>query len=151
MVPQTQATLKLNLPLSVTVPRKTKEDKVVYLNLNVYRNLHHAVNNQMKVLYAEQLATELVRVGLLDRPMGRVCESMGEGPFALRYTLFKGDNRVVDVANVLSIVDKFTLDALVHEYRLFPDDNHKIFPWINYRWGGVDKENPRVELEVKRL
>lgn len=150
-MPEDKAVLTINLPLTVTLPRKTKKDVVAQLNLNDFRNDHYAIKNQMKVVYSEQLAHELVRVGLLDKPYGRVCESLGEGPFALRYTLFRKNHIPCDVANVLSIVDKFTLDALVKVYRLFPDDNYKIFPWINYRWGGVDKENPRAVLEVRRI
>lgn len=32
----------------VDLPKKTKKDKRVHLNLNTYRNLHHIISNQSK-------------------------------------------------------------------------------------------------------
>ena len=51
---------------------------------------------------------------------------------------------------MLSIVEKFTDDVLV-EHGYLPDDSYKIIPAIDYRFGKIDKENPRVELEVKSI
>ncbi len=39
----------LKLPLSVVIPRKTKEDKKIMLNLNTFRNLHYMTMNQAKI------------------------------------------------------------------------------------------------------
>lgn len=150
MVSQDPPLVKLSLPLDVHLPRKTMPDKKIRLNLNNYHTLHPAVRNQAKLLYCDQVANELVRVNLLDSPIGRSCHSLGPGPFKLVYTLFWDTLRRVDIVNVLAIVDKWALDALVM-HRLFPDDNSDIFPWVTYRWGGVDRANPRAELEVKRL
>ena len=139
--------MKLTLPLSVLIPRKTKEDKKVILNMNVYRNLHHMTNNQAKALFKEYMDRTLPRIvrcgeGFLD--VGLVY------PYRFTYTLFQQSGRATDVANVLSIVDKFTCDALV-ELGVLPDDNHKIVKEVVYRYGGVDKENPRAELEITSL
>jgi Holliday junction resolvase RusA-like endonuclease len=69
-------------------------------------------------------------------------------PLIFIYTLYPESNRRMDVSNVCSVVDKFTCDALT-ELGIITDDNHKIIPAINYRFGKVDKENPRVELEIE--
>ena len=93
----------------------------------------------------------------MDRTLPRIVRC-GEGfldvglvyPYRFTYTLFQQSGRATDVANVLSIVDKFTCDALV-ELGVLPDDNHKIVKEVVYRYGGVDKENPRAELEITSL
>jgi len=36
------------LPMAVTLPRVRKADKVVRLNLNIYRNLHHRTEYEVK-------------------------------------------------------------------------------------------------------
>ena len=128
--------MKINLPLFVMIPRKTKEDKKVILNMNVYRNLHHMTNNQAKAIFKEHL--QMTRHNR-DR--------MPQAPYRFTYTLFQQSGRATDVANVLSIVDKFTCDALV-ELKVIPDDNHKILQEVVYRYGGIDKDNPRAELEI---
>ena len=71
-------------------------------------------------------------------------------PYNFTYTVFPATNRKFDLANVLSIVQKFTDDALI-EFGFIPDDSYKIIPKIDYRFGKVDKENPRVELEIYPL
>lgn len=131
--------LQLKLPLTISIPRKTKADVKKSLNMNTYRNLYHHENNQMKVLFKQILAEML---GNNITPI--------EVPVRLTYTLFQKTNRNTDVANVLSIVDKFTCDALV-ELGMIADDNHKYIPEIVFLYGGVDKENPRAELIVTVL
>lgn len=139
--------MKLLLPLSVIIPRKTKEDRKVMLNLNIYRNLHHMTNNQAKAIFKDDLATMMIYDYHWDikRP-----ELLLKAPYRFTYTLYQQSGRATDVANVLSIVDKFTCDALV-ELAVLPDDNHKIVKEVVYRYGGVDKENPRAELEIESL
>lgn len=127
--------LQLQVPLVVHLPRKTKEDKKIYLNLNTYRNLHHMSNNQAKVLFK----------GLLTEALGDLAPLQGQ--VRLTYTMYQQANRATDVANVLSIVDKFTCDALV-ELGILSDDNCRIVPEVVYRYGGVDKDNPRAELAI---
>jgi len=45
--------MKICLPFSVVIPRKTKADKVFAMNLNIYRNSHHMTLNQAKVLWKD--------------------------------------------------------------------------------------------------
>lgn len=132
--------MKINLPLFVVIPRKTKEDKKVILNMNVYRNLHHMTNNQAKAVFKNELAVDIGQIGYL----------IPSPPFRFTYTLFQQSGRATDVANVLSIVDKFTCDALV-DLQIISDDNHKIIQEVVYKYGGVDKKIPRAELEITTI
>jgi len=131
--------MKIILPLSVTIPRKTKDDKVFTLNLNIYRNCHHFVLNQAKIAWKEIVKQSMPQNMIVD------CS-----PFKFVYTVFPNSGRKFDLANVLSIVQKFTDDALI-EFGVIPDDNYKVIPIIVYKFGKVDKENPRVELEIYPL
>ena len=131
--------MKIILPLSVIIPRKTKADKVFILNLNVYRNTHHFTLAAAKIQWAE--IVRQVTVGMVN------VDSM---PFNFTYTVYPATNRRFDLANVCSIIDKFTADALI-EFGIIPDDSYKIIPEINYRFGGVDKENPRCELLINSI
>ena len=120
------------------IPRKTKEDKKVILNLNIYRNAHHFTLNAAK---KEML--EHVRQALLP-------EKISEPPYRFCYTIFPATGRKFDLGNVGSIVQKFTDDALI-ELGVIKDDNMKIVSEVVYRYGGVDKENPRAELDIESL
>ena len=131
--------VKIILPLSVTIPRKTKADKVFILNLNVYRNTHHMTLNQAKIAWKDVVGRALAGI-----------ENVGYCQFKFVYTVYAASGRKFDLGNVLSVVQKFTDYALI-EYGVIPDDNYKIIPIIVYRFGGVDKENPRVELEIYPL
>lgn len=137
--------MKLSLPLSVTLPRK-KGDRKWILNQNNYRNTHYITLNKVKHFY-EQLV--VYAIGMAEFDDGAVIsEAIGKPPYIFTYTLYPESNRRMDVANVCSVVDKFTCDTLV-ELDIIPDDNHKIIPAINYRFGKVDRENPRVELCIE--
>jgi Holliday junction resolvase RusA-like endonuclease len=129
----------ITLPLEVWIPRKTREDKKIILNLNVYRNCHHmtlnAAKREMK-LFVEQTAKELLE------PIS--------SPLRFTYTIFPATGRKFDLANVAPIVQKFTDDALV-EAGFIKDDNYKIVAEVNYRFGNVDKENPRAELMIEEI
>lgn len=120
-------------PLFVMIPRKTKKDKKVSLNLNVYRNLNYIVNNQAKSMYCEIMADQMkgVRFDIID----------------IEFVLFKSSKRKIDRANFLSIVEKFFCDALVHQ-GCIKDDNDDFINSTKYLTGGIDKDNPRVEIYV---
>ena len=137
--------LKLSLPLTVTLPRKTKADKVFILNLNNYRNTHHMTLNQAKVKYKE-LIYEL----MLTRSGKYVAPILPPPPYLFTYTIFPGSMRTFDVNNVCSIIDKFAADAL-QELGIIKNDNFKFIPESVFKFGSVDKDNPRCELVVTPL
>lgn len=129
--------MKITLPLSVTLPRKTKADKVWILNINNYRNTHYLVLNAAKIAWK----------GVVNVTPG---VHIGNPPYRFTYTVFPETNRKFDLANVLSIVQKFTDDCLI-ELKVIQDDNYKVIPVVVYLFGHVDKENPRVELEIQSI
>ena len=55
-----------------------------------------------------------------------------------------------DLMNILSIHDKFFMDALVWT-RAIPDDNIKYVEDFVFSYGGYDKGNGRVEIEITTL
>jgi hypothetical protein len=68
-------------------------------------------------------------------------------PIDITFKLFKGRNARVDRSNILSIVEKFFCDALVH-HGCIPDDNDEYISATHYKSGGLDRANPRVEIEI---
>ena len=75
---------------------------------------------------------------------------LGYGPFRLVYTYYHGNKRVMDINNAVSIIDKFTCDAIT-ELQLWPDDNYNHVVEVVAKWGGVDPGNGRCELEIFQL
>ncbi len=129
--------MKIILPLCIILPRR-KKNQTFYLNLNFYRNAHFQILNQAKVIY--HTAVKVLNPGL----------KLSAGPpYSFIYTLYPRNKGRVDLGNVLSIVQKFTEDALV-EMGVIPDDDYKIIREVTYKIGQIDKENPRAELEIWR-
>ena len=128
--------MRIISPLAIILPRKTKKDRRVALNLNTYRNLHYLINNNVKILYNEAMGKQL---------KGKKFET----PITLQFELWKQSKRKTDRANILCIVEKFFCDALVH-YECIPDDNDEFISSSFYKSGGIDKENPRVEIWIRQ-
>ena len=127
----------INLPLTVYLPRVTKPAKKIHINLNEYRNWHYIVSNQAKDIYKKGLESQLSKIKF-------------DGKITLVFTLFRGDKRRVDRANILSIHEKFFCDALTF-YGCIKDDNDNFIEETRYRSGQVDRENPRVEVEILKI
>lgn len=123
--------LTVELPLSVQVSKNRK----FILNLNVYRNAHHRVLAVAKRLYHDEVCKLLAHQPPIPTPV------------RLEWTYYAPTRRRVDVDNPLSIVTKFTCDALV-ELGILPDDDYQHVLGSDTHWGGVDKDNPRVVLRV---
>lgn len=66
-----------------------------------------------------------------------------EYPIALNVVIWYGNKRRHDLDNGLSSV----LDALVAA-RIIPDDNTDHLSCITVQFGGYDKDNPRVEIDL---
>jgi Holliday junction resolvase RusA-like endonuclease len=132
--------LKLNLPLNVfTTKSKTKKSKYI-LNLNNFRNAHFRKNASAKIAYKEEVEN------IVPKGFGYIIYT----PLRFTYTLYPKTRRRTDVSNPLSIIDKFTCDALV-ELGIIPDDNYTVIGEVVYKFGEVDKENPRAELSISTL
>jgi Holliday junction resolvase RusA-like endonuclease len=134
----------LILPLHVVLPRK-KQARIFILNLNVYRNTHYIVLNQAKALYKEQVEQAYEEWLSVDSDR---YYTFPDEPYHFSYTVYPANNRAFDISNICSIVDKFTCDAL-QELGVIKNDNHKFISKVSYKIGKVDKDNPRVELEIE--
>lgn len=121
-------------PLFVMLPRKTKEDKKIIINLNGYRNWHYIISNEAKKKY---------KLAIREQLRGLKYNT----PINLTFKLFKGSRRKSDRANVLSIHEKFFCDALT-EYGVIEDDSDEFIGETRYCSGGLDKLNPRVEIMI---
>lgn len=125
----------ITAPLFVILPRKTKADRKMYINLNGYRNWHYLVSNQVKKIYKETVKPQLE-------------ELKYDGVISLTLQLFKGTKRRTDKANFLSIHEKFFCDALV-ECGCIEDDNDDHILKQRYLPTELDRENPRVEIIIR--
>tara|TARA_R110000787_G_C13244171_1_gene428624 strand:- start:31 stop:426 length:396 start_codon:yes stop_codon:yes gene_type:complete len=124
-------------PLFVTLPRKTVKDKRIALNMNTYRNLHHRISNDAKKAYSEALREQLE---------GLVIQT----PVEVTYKVFKASKRRLDKMNVISVVSKFLLDSIT-EYGCWEDDNDDYVKTETILPTELDRDNPRVEINIKEI
>lgn len=125
------------------LPRKRKEDKKFMLNLNVYRNTHYQILNQAKAIFTKEILDSLM--SSVPKPFIKFTN-----PVEVNYTLFTGNARLLDTNNVLSIIDKFALDALV-EIGILKNDTYKEVVRTINQFGGIDRANPRCEMEILEI
>lgn len=94
------------------IPRKTVPPRKISLNLNIYRNLHYKVKNQIKQAYTKIFEHTKLKLFKLRTPI------------KIKYQLYVGTRRLIDSMNVYCIIDKFFCDTLVR-LGCIPDDNDK--------------------------
>ena len=128
-----EATLIINLPLSVPIGKKDSFS----INLNTYRNAHFYQLNAAKIAFKEQIQSQIDALPLLGR-------------IEITYVLYPKTRRLCDVANICSIADKFFSDALT-ESGIIEDDNYMFLGKVEYLFGEIDKNNPRVEAQIKEV
>lgn len=120
-------------PIHITIGSKDK----IALNFNRTRNMHGFQWNALKKEYTETLL-----------PLVQNLPSFNK--IKITYSLFIGSNHKTDVMNWVSVVDKFFQDVLVKVNKL-PDDNYKYVPEIISKFGGIDKQNPRMEIVIEPI
>lgn len=122
-------------PLKIVIG-KTKAGKLreFNLNLNAYRNAYFRTLNKSKHKYKMFIVDQLQ-----DKPRFE--------KIAIMYKVFKGDARRYDIGNIISIHQKYFEDAMVECGKL-PDDKASNIPMVLYTDGGIDRDNPRVEIKV---
>lgn len=123
----------IQLPLRVAVSK----NRDFSLNLNQYRNSHFQTLDKAKKTFTH-LAME--RIQQQQIPRLERC--------ALEYILYPGTRQLCDVNNVCSVVDKFFSDSLVHA-GVIDDDNYTFIADSRFRFGAIDRENPRVEVTIR--
>lgn len=119
-------------PLSIPVSK----NKRFTLNLNVYRNAHFQTLNKAKKLYEAYMVPQIQEV--IKSPVSS-CK--------LIYILYPRTKRKCDISNICSIVDKFFCDSLVRS-GMIEDDDYSFISTVEYRFGGIDKSEPRVEVHL---
>lgn len=124
--------LSIDLPLEVNIGKKN-----FILNMNNYRNAHYQKLNNAKKNYTDIVLNLLPKV-------------KAKKPVCLIYTLYPKTKRRIDLANPLSIIDKFTSDAIV-QAGILQDDNTDHIKEVVFKYGNVDKTNPRAELTVMEI
>ena len=126
--------IKLSLPV-YTVPKKLRFNLIT---INWYRNAHYQISHEMKKQYLSLISEELKDLGT------RI-----NGKYKVTY-IYHYKNKNSDLMNVVSIIDKFFLDAL-QELEIVQEDNVKHCVEVVARVGQQDKENPRVEIIVESV
>ena len=126
--------MKIDLPLEIYYSKKKK----FILNLNNYRNAHYRVLSTAKKLYSDELVPRLEEFDSFSEPV------------TLTYTYYARSNRRLDISNPCSIIDKFACDALV-KAEILEDDSFNQIKQVVYKFGGVDKNNPRCELVITKM
>ncbi len=121
--------MKFIMPLSIQIGRKK-----LSINLNTYRNLHFLVSNKLKIEYSRLIHAQVKEVKKYDK-------------ISLRFTLYPPNKMRRDRSNYLSIHEKFFCDAIVSA-GIIEDDCDKYIISSFYSTGIVDKDNPRVEIEI---
>lgn len=123
----------IKAPLRVPVSKK----KWFVLNINHYRNCHFHVLNKAKIVYKELIQAQVDLLPVMDKVI-------------IHYMLFPKDKRICDLDNVLSIVAKFTQDALVESGKL-TDDNYLYVIGSTFELGSIKKNDPHVQITIKEI
>ena len=123
-------TYTIHSPLRV--PQSKTKDFI--LNLNNYRNAHYHTLNTAKRRYKAAIDSQVQQLPQMQT-------------IALLYVLYPGSRRRTDLANVISIHQKFFEDALVEAGKL-PDDDYAHLLESGMAFGHVDKGDPRVTIEI---
>lgn len=122
------------MPLNFVVSGKNR-----IINLNNYRNWHYQTSNKIKKMYKSVAVAKILSK-----------KTIKANKVSVTYTLFRPDKRKFDLMNILSIHDKFFMDAYTST-GLIPDDNINHLEEIKFKFGGYDKNNPRVEIEILKI
>lgn len=131
-----KSTQTFSVPIRLEVGVRKK--KTHYLNLNGYRNWAFQLSNQLKKLFKITIAKKVREL----TPVNDKCR--------ITYTIYYINKRAFDIDNVGSVIAKFTNDALV-EFDILVDDNYNYIPELVFRYGGVDKEDPRCDITLEEI
>jgi Holliday junction resolvase RusA-like endonuclease len=127
----------LTSPLFVhTTKSQTAKGKFIF-NLNNYRNACYMKLNNSKKAYKAFMEAQITALPYMHK-------------IAVRFTLYPKTQRRTDTPNVCSIHDKYFMDALV-EFGKLSDDTFDYYVETGYKFGHVDKDNPRVKIEIYEI
>ena len=115
----------------------TLKNKRYSCNLNGYKNTHYRTTNAMKKEFKEIITDDVLDLPVMTR-------------VKLHFVMHYENLRKFDIDNFLSIVSKFSCDALVELGRL-PDDNFDHIVQVTGTVGAIDRDNPHIELRIKEI
>lgn len=119
-------------PIYMVQHRVTKPDKNYSLNLNVYRNLHYIINNNLKKEFKDIVWPQLVWI-------------VYDTQLTVNYKLYW--RRISDLDNWQAVITKYFQDALV-DAGCIPDDNFNYIRMNTYEAVEQDKVNPRMCITI---
>lgn len=128
--------LKFSVPIAITVNQKGRK---LILNMNTYRNAHFRILAKAKTEFNNQIFS----LDLYDRAIHPF-----KNPVQMHYDYYPASKRSYDRMNILSIVDKFTCDALIIA-GVLQDDNYKLVLTPTFNPCAPDKDNPRCDVFIK--
>jgi len=126
--------VKASFPLWV----KTTKKKTVPVSVTWYRNAHFQELNKVKKMYAEELA---------ERQLKNYSPMVT--PVFVLFILFVRDKSRLDLDNYTGTHKKFFMDSLV-THKIIVDDTVFEAPLSIEVFGGIDKNNPRVDVYVSQ-
>ena len=126
--------MEIILPIYTNTSKKKK----VLVSLNWYRNAHYGIKDKVKKQYHEIVYEQL-----------RGARKPFDKRIGVKYQLWykRGD---CDLMNVVSVLDKFLLDALV-QAGMIKDDNVNKYISCHAEVGGKDSKNPRLVCIIEEV
>lgn len=107
------------------------------LNLGWYRNAHYHTNNAVKKRFKKQISKQLLSI---DHIVGKI---------RVDYHYY-AKRKATDLDNFTSAHKKYFQDAMV-ELGLIADDNCNYIVETREKYMGIDKENPRLEIFIRKI
>lgn len=128
--------IRFSMPLYVEIGKNKKKYR---LNLNYMQHWHHQVKRSVKEAYKKIAREKLKEFRFLKADK-----------IELSFYLYKPSKRKMDRSNQLSVHEKYICDVMVDLQMLIDDDDSHIEA-THYYTGGIDKDDPRVAIEVSIL
>ena len=126
--------IRLELPVYWYVTKKKKK----FIGMNWYQGADKHEINRVKKEYHKLIESKLT--GNKEKI---------KGSYQVRYKYFY-KNPKSDLRNITSVIDKFFNDSL-QGLRIVENDNINFLRKTVDEVGGMDKKNPRIELEGEEL
>tara|TARA_R110000851_G_scaffold111570_1_gene235089 strand:+ start:2986 stop:3390 length:405 start_codon:yes stop_codon:yes gene_type:complete len=126
------------LPIYYTRVKKTKKNSTFLVGLNWYRNAHFTELSTVKNHY-----NDLIEKYISD------WDFKINGRYGVIYKVYY-KNPSCDAMNIISVIDKFAMDAL-QKLGITKEDNVKHYIKTFCDKPEQDRENPRIEILIKEI
>ena len=124
------------MPLVVEIQKNKTTIEKKTINLNYYRNWHRFTENKVKESYQN------IVISLLFYLKKKKLDFI-----EIDFVFYKKSRSQKDKANFLSIHEKYFCDALT-KLEIIEDDNDDFIGNTRYFNGGIDRNDPRVEIFI---